>query len=229
MEFSMKLHTKKQEFRDAVQQTAKMFKISEVLIEKDYWITYVLKRLSDSNFRDDVVFKGGTSLNKAFGIVKRFSEDIDLALCNQKSLSGNQIKTKLKKIEKYLTADPLKVDDKYAESKGSKIRKTGHIYPRTLSHYGDFQDVSAGDTLVLELNAFANSETNLIKSIETYIAEYLRGFDEKLIVEYGLKSFQVKVISVDKTFVEKVLCLARISIEENGFSEQIERKNETFL
>ena len=48
------------------------------LVEKDYWITHVLWALQSAGL--EVSFKGGTSLSKAFGIIQRFSEDLDLRI-----------------------------------------------------------------------------------------------------------------------------------------------------
>ena len=51
------------------------------IIEKDFWVCYTLDHLFQrSAFKDYIVFKGGTSLSKAFGLISRFSEDIDLIL-----------------------------------------------------------------------------------------------------------------------------------------------------
>ncbi|NNN15516.1 MAG: nucleotidyl transferase AbiEii/AbiGii toxin family protein [Acidimicrobiaceae bacterium] len=49
------------------------------LIEKDYWITQIL-RLISSVYPNRVIFKGGTSLSKGFSLVDRISEDIDLLI-----------------------------------------------------------------------------------------------------------------------------------------------------
>lgn len=49
-------------------------------IEKDWWVTAVLKALFQTSFKDALSFKGGTSLSKGWGIIERLSEDIDLAL-----------------------------------------------------------------------------------------------------------------------------------------------------
>jgi hypothetical protein len=48
------------------------------LLEKDVWVVWTLQQLFDSPFGGALVFKGGTSLSKAFGVIDRFSEDIDL-------------------------------------------------------------------------------------------------------------------------------------------------------
>lgn len=64
-----------------LQQTAVARKISaEQAIEKDWWVTAILVALSKSSWADFLQFKGGTSLSKAWGLISRFSEDIDLTI-----------------------------------------------------------------------------------------------------------------------------------------------------
>ncbi len=55
--------------------------MSEAIIEKDFWVCYMLDYLfHHSEWKDRIAFKGGTSLSKAYGLIERFSEDIDLIL-----------------------------------------------------------------------------------------------------------------------------------------------------
>lgn len=55
--------------------------LSPAIVEKDFWVCLTLDWLfGDSPWRKQLAFKGGTSLSKAFGLIKRFSEDIDLIL-----------------------------------------------------------------------------------------------------------------------------------------------------
>lgn len=67
---------KKMLFARASEQT----KLAVQVIEKDWWVTIVLQLLSQSSCADYLSFKGGTSLSKAWGLIDRFSEDVDLAL-----------------------------------------------------------------------------------------------------------------------------------------------------
>lgn len=55
--------------------------VANTIIEKDFWVCWTLKRLFSLQHKDKatLVFKGGTSLSKAFGAIRRFSEDIDLS------------------------------------------------------------------------------------------------------------------------------------------------------
>jgi len=51
------------------------------IVEKDFWVVWMLDYLfSRSPWRRRLAFKGGTSLSKAYGLISRFSEDIDLIL-----------------------------------------------------------------------------------------------------------------------------------------------------
>jgi len=48
------------------------------LLEKDVWVVWALATLCESPLGENLVFKGGTSLSKAYGVIRRFSEDVDL-------------------------------------------------------------------------------------------------------------------------------------------------------
>lgn len=54
-------------------------KIQEHIVEKDLYVSYVLDFLfTRSHLKDSLLFKGGTSLSKGYGLINRFSEDIDV-------------------------------------------------------------------------------------------------------------------------------------------------------
>ncbi len=88
----MNLHKDNQAFINAIQAAIDSLNILPAFIEKDYWITIALKRLSESPFRENVVFKGGTSSSKGYKLISRFSEDIDIAVIDSESYKGNQLK-----------------------------------------------------------------------------------------------------------------------------------------
>ena len=70
-----------EERRDIFSEAAATLGIRPTIIEKDFWVCFVLKALFEkSRFGEFLVFKGGTSLSKAHGLIERFSEDIDLVL-----------------------------------------------------------------------------------------------------------------------------------------------------
>ena len=63
-----------------IEQAAIRRNLSPVILEKDFWVCWLLGILFESEFGESIVFKGGTSLSKVFGVISRFSEDIDLSL-----------------------------------------------------------------------------------------------------------------------------------------------------
>jgi hypothetical protein len=63
-----------------IEQAALRRNVSPVVMEKDFWVCWLLGILFESEFAGSLVFKGGTSLSKVFGVIERFSEDIDLSL-----------------------------------------------------------------------------------------------------------------------------------------------------
>jgi hypothetical protein len=66
---------------DAFAETAERRVLAEAIIEKDFWVCWILKQLFSIEALDGrLLFKGGTSLSKIFQAIHRFSEDIDLAV-----------------------------------------------------------------------------------------------------------------------------------------------------
>lgn len=167
----MILHNNPEDFAAAIQVASEHLKMRSVYIEKDYWITYVLKNISQSSYKDRVVFKGGTSLSKAYNLIQRFSEDVDLAFIS-KGENQNQMKTAIKAIESQIATSPLvEKNDEAVTVKGSKFRRTVHQYPRAISQ-NDFGVVR--DHLILEINGFTTPAPNIEVQLESYIAQTLR-------------------------------------------------------
>ena len=67
----MRLHESKSDFRELIAATAQQMNIRDVYVEKDYWVTLLLKRLSQHPETGRVIFKGGTSLSKGYGLTIR--------------------------------------------------------------------------------------------------------------------------------------------------------------
>ena len=65
------------EFEQAMVRAAQRFGVNEQFVEKDYYVTEILRIVGD-HLGDKAMFKGGTSLSKGWGLIARFSEDIDL-------------------------------------------------------------------------------------------------------------------------------------------------------
>ena len=75
------LHNNKDQFQDAIELAYEQTGIMAQAIEKDYYVTMLLRLLSEK--MPYIVFKGGTSLSKCHKVIKRFSEDIDITIDTQ--------------------------------------------------------------------------------------------------------------------------------------------------
>lgn len=74
-------NTSARERAELFRETGARMGLSAALVEKDFWVCWTLGHLFDiAAVRDMLMFKGGTSLSKVFGLINRFSEDIDLAI-----------------------------------------------------------------------------------------------------------------------------------------------------
>lgn len=208
----MRLHEDAENFSELVQVTAENIGLPQVYVEKDYWVTKALKHLSESAHVNEVVFKGGTSLSKAYRLIDRFSEDIDLAVFAG-DMNDKPRKDLLKSVETTVTNGLILVQKDERESKGSRYRKTVYQYPRSIDGV-DFGQASP--ELLVEINAFTHPEPYEFRKMQSLIAEVLFKLGRAdLISQFGLDSFSVKVLSVKRTLIEKMLGAIRDSYTEN--------------
>lgn len=128
----MKLHTDREMFSNAIQATSQMLGMAPEFVEKDYWICQILQQLSRHPQRERIVWKGGTSLSKAYGLIKRFSSDVDFAVLLE-GLSQNQQKKLVARIGKDATADMEELDMPEVTIKNNRFRKTYHGYSSVLN------------------------------------------------------------------------------------------------
>lgn len=84
--------------RQLIEQTSVRTGMSIKAIEKDWWVTLVLKALFSMPQAEHFIFKGGTSLSKAWKIIERFSEDVDIEL-HQSLLHHRQYYVRIKGID----------------------------------------------------------------------------------------------------------------------------------
>ena len=102
--------------------TSKQTRLSPPAIEKDWWVTMSLRALFSCECANHIVFKGGTSLSKGWGLIDRFSEDIDIAIDRaffgfEGELKRKQI-TNLRRCSCSYIKDKLKdeLDEKFQEA-----------------------------------------------------------------------------------------------------------------
>ena len=84
--------------------------VGQAAIEKDWWVSVTLKALFQTDCAKSLIFKGGTSLSKGWGLIERFSEDIDLAISHSFfgiNKSNKSQRDKLRKLSRAYIQDTL--------------------------------------------------------------------------------------------------------------------------
>ncbi len=213
----MKLHADNKLFADIIRASSQHLHIREEFVEKDYWITLVLSHLAASKHMGETVFKGGTSLSKGFGLIDRFSDDIDLAVINTDNKSSNQIKNIIRSIEKEVTKDLMEITVDGITRKFSRFRKT--IY-----EYKGIDPKNKSNRLIVEVNSFANPFPYQGLTIQSMVYDFLTQTDNiKYVDLYNLHPFSVNVLNKEQTLIEKMVSLIRFSFDENPV-ESISKK-----
>lgn len=214
----MNLHSDKEAFKEIIALTAEHFGYEQSHVEKDYWVSKILRDISMSEYADKTYFKGGTSLSKAYGLIERFSEDLDLfVFTGDRSASKQAEKTLNKKITKYiakLNSDIYKAD--LSES-GGNYRKLYFSYDNV------FQGVGLKEHLEVEIKScdlpdkelmYYPADKRVIKPIVTAFLESIG--KEELISAYGLESFEMQCINPRKTICDKVSRLVKLSYDDDA-------------
>ncbi|WP_439488790.1 nucleotidyl transferase AbiEii/AbiGii toxin family protein [Algoriphagus sp.] len=212
----MNLHENLSLFREAVRFTAGQMGILDIYVEKDYWVTKALSLIFSDPIGTEVVFKGGTALSKCYGLIERFSEDIDLVVLSREGESGSKLKGKLKAIYNVVERVMLEVEIVGVTNKLGMIRKTAHEYPMIFS--GKFGQVR--DKVILESSTLGHYEPFHEQAINSFIYDMMsRANQNELATQYNLEPFTVQVLDVKRTVCEKILSLVRFSHSENPIAD----------
>ncbi|WEK36041.1 MAG: nucleotidyl transferase AbiEii/AbiGii toxin family protein [Candidatus Pseudobacter hemicellulosilyticus] len=208
----MKLHENEQLFREAIQFTAQQMGIPEIFIEKDYWVTFALFTIFKSGLGTEVVFKGGTSLLKCYGLIKRFSEDIDLVVLRREGESNNKLTGKIRAISEIVSTTLPEVDLPKVTVKMGMNRKTAHAYKKQFpGEYGQIRDL-----IIVEATWLGYYEPYTEMPINSFIYDMMLSTgQQKIAEEYHLLPFTAKVLSPTRTICEKIMSLVRFSYSED--------------
>ena len=193
------LHKDKEEFINAVNLASEYFHIIPIIVEKDYYVTMILRELSER--QGVVVFKGGTSLSKCHKAIKRFSEDIDITIDSR--LSQGQMK-KLKEVIKDIAAE-LGLAIPNIEETRSRRSYNRYIleYQSALSEPDD-----AVQSAVLMETSFAEvSFPTVILQVHSYIGDMMTKEAPDELENFHLEPFEMKVQGLDRTLVDKVFAI----------------------
>lgn len=198
----MYLHKENRElFRDAILLTSQKLEVSEDIVEKDYYVTLILKKLSSIEY--PVVFKGGTSLSKAFQVIDRFSEDIDITFTEH---LGETRRKKLK----------YNILKSIADELGLVIRNFDSIESdKNLNHYDFYYESVVGDRVINAIPPYVKLEISLMsyafpteeRELSNYLLDALGAEEEELIATYDLGAFSMRVQSLNRTLIDKVFAV----------------------
>lgn len=213
---------------DAVTVVALGMDMHPAIVEKDFWVCWTLRYLfNESRFRSHFAFKGGTSLSKGFGLIERFSEDIDLILDWRMLGYGldepweKRSNTKQDAFVKRINADGARFlaeelrpeMEKYLEEQGVEgwSITVDVADPQTLRFFypQSFSDNSILQEIRLETGALAAWTPTRAVPISPYVAER---FPDSFMVGQA----DVRTVAVERTFWEKATILHKEAFRANG-------------
>jgi hypothetical protein len=202
--------------------------VQPLIVEKDFWVCWMLQQIFQSSPAGaHLVFKGGTSLSKVFGAIKRFSEDIDLSIApeilgwKESELDDAPTPTqRRKRLEKLEAACIAKVQEDFQQALEKRIRAALGKKPddgKWLSYQLDVISKSpvllfnypsalpsAGGYIQpfvkVEFGSLTDQRPTGVHVVKPMLAE---------VIEASFNDFQVKVVTleVERTFWEKATIL----------------------
>ncbi len=194
----MYLH-KEEFFKDIVMDVSNRSGITEDIVEKDYYITLILRELAKRDA--ETVFKGGTSLSKAHHIIDRSSEDVDITFTDY---IGSARRKKLKydiigKISEEIELPILNWDKTQSD-------KEYNHYDFGYESISEIQN-PVPPTVILETALMSYAFPTEEKEITSIIYDHLWESDKEILEQYDLLPFSMKVQSVNRTLVDKMFAV----------------------
>lgn len=193
--------------------------LSATAIEKDWWVTMVLKALYSLPFAEHISFKGGTSLSKCWNLIERFSEDVDVAIDREflgfgGELSKTQISDKLRRASCAFSRNVLSQElkkqlvsleiDEFLFSIIVNISSITTTDPEIIElHYvSDFdEDLYIPKRVLVEVSGRSMREPREKVSINSIISNMYPT------ASFSDEKFEINAVSPKRTFLEKAFLL----------------------
>ncbi|MBP3201526.1 MAG: nucleotidyl transferase AbiEii/AbiGii toxin family protein [Lachnospiraceae bacterium] len=188
---------KRDELIKLVNETHNKSGIIQALIEKDFYITWILRELVKKN--ENVVFKGGTCLSKAYKIINRFSEDVDVTL-KKEFASQSRIRAFNKEIEEVCyNIIGLSPHRKLQELHPIRHKGASNIY---YLEYNSLYNESVNIKPFIELDSGFITKVSSVKKmkIQTMIQEILNASGEEIFESFEINVQPLEMIIADKFF-----------------------------
>lgn len=196
----MNLHSDRAAFELIIDEVANSSGVRRDVLEKDYYVTLMLKELADRPNQGYAYFKGGTALYKALRSIRRFSEDIDLTVYVEDCPTLSQAKKRLENAS--LKFNCLPKGETEENRRGSII---------CLYVYDSLYQLDENDALQrfgkvkVEATSFTISEPTQGIEIAPHLYELCDEDRRKILREsYGVQPFIVQTISLERIFIDKV-------------------------
>ena len=213
---------------DAVIAAARERGMHPAIVEKDFWMCWMLSYLfGESEFRSSFALKGGTSLSKAFGLIERFSEDVDLIFDWRllgygleepwERRSNTKQDAFVERINddaaRFLRNELMPKMGAYLEEQGisaaSLVVDDGDLQTLRFFYPQSFSDTSILQEIRLETGALAAWTPTAVASVSPYIAEVFPTLLSR-------PSAAVRVVSPERTLWEKATILHKEAFRTNG-------------
>jgi len=193
--------------------------LSKVIIEKDWWVTAVLRALFSLQYAGHLSFKGGTSLSKCWNLIERFSEDIDIAVNREflgfhGALSKTQISDRLRRAACSFVREKLRLDlQKQLETNGlnnGDFSVKVNITPITttdpeiieIEYHSLFDEIDyVKRKVIVEVSGRSMSEPLQPVKLQSMIDEVFPNED------FTENPFEVQAVIPERTFIEKICLL----------------------
>lgn len=210
----MELYKDKEKFNDAIVEVSRSLKINEALIEKDYFVLYILSELNKAI--PGLLFKGGTCCSHAYHAIDRFSEDIDLSLDADRFGRNHNKEANHKVIE---------VCDRLGFKISNRDEVVNHSHGSFNRYYIEYPALYSSPAVKpyvqIEMAFYQKSYPHEKKHVNSLIGEWLiDSGNEEAAKEYSLTPFSVCVQKLERTFVDKVFAICdyyeRKEIERNS-------------
>ena len=206
----MNLHEDKDAFEQYISATADFLNLTNIgIVEKDYFVTFFLKRIAEK--QPDVIFKGGTSLSKCYKIINRFSEDIDMNVdTDAAKLTDGQ--------RKRLKQDIISIVEEsgFTLENPDQIRSRRDFNRYMINYKTTDSFVYLKQHLLVETSVLIKSFPSSIMPAASLVYDFLHSnnaMDE--IGRYDMHPFEVKVQSIERTFIDKVFAIADYYLSGN--------------
>ena len=192
----------KDQWREIIETVAAEERRTTQMVEKDTIQSMIILDLSKSEI--PFVFKGGTSLSKAYGLIDRFSEDIDLSM-NRKPTESEKKKTK-----NIITEIGERMGFKLANPNDVQSR---HSYNKYVFEYESlFSDIPL--EMIIETSFYQAVYPVGVHTVHSFIGRFCKERDIVLPIPFDAANVEMRVQSLERTFIDKIFAICDYRIQD---------------